>query len=391
MTELAFRLLLIGSAVIDASAVFVVLFMRRRSEHVMLGPPMITTRRVALAVVVGLAVFLPKLVVLTAIGVNFFGWVNLAYIDLVVLMPLVGMVVLFAGRRPRRRPPYVRLSVPVRIMAFFSLGFVPVGYYATFVEPFRLRLETATVPIAAARGGNSDIRIGVLADIQTAKVTDYERQAVERLMALEPDIILLPGDLFQGSLESFNAQFDDLVDLISRMSAPGGVYFVMGDCEYHDRIERLVNETKMTLLYNDIARITLGDRHVSICGMELTYTLAAQKAVQRLMDFPGDEDIRILLAHRPDVVSGLPEHSRIDLVVAGHTHGGQVVIPFLGPPVTFSRLPTSIAAGGLHAVQGNMIYISRGVGCERGQAPRLRFLCPPEVTMLRLTEKSHEE
>ena len=59
-------------------------------------------------------------------------------------------------------------------------------------------------------------------------------------------------------------------------------------------------------------------------------------------------------------------------------------LPLFGPPLTFSPLPRRVAAGGLHRYQGNAVYVSRGLGMERGQAPRIRFRCPPEVTLLTL-------
>ena len=94
--------------------------------------------------------------------------------------------------------------------------------------------------------------------------------------------------------------------------------------------------------------------------------------------------LRLLVAHRPDVIYTLSPSSRIDLIVAGHTHGGQVVVPGFGPLITLSRIPRAIAAGGLHAMDGNRIYISRGAGSEQGQAPRLRVFCPPEVSILEI-------
>jgi GH43 family beta-xylosidase len=109
--------------------------------------------------------------------------------------------------------------------------------------------------------------------------------------------------------------------------------------------------------------------------------------VDRLESEPGD-DIRILLSHRPDVVLGLRRDSRIDLVVAGHTHGGQIVVPGFGPPMTLSNVPRAVAAGGLHRINENAVYVSRGVGCERRQAPRVRFLCPPEVSLIALQSQS---
>ena len=81
----------------------------------------------------------------------------------------------------------------------------------------------------------------------------------------------------------------------------------------------------------------------------------------------------------------LPADTRVDLVVAGHTHGGQLRLPGLGPLVTASNVPRRVGGGGLHRLGGSRrVYVSRGVGMERGQAPRMRFLCPPEVSLLTL-------
>ena len=97
--------------------------------------------------------------------------------------------------------------------------------------------------------------------------------------------------------------------------------------------------------------------------------------------------MRLLLAHRPDVGLTLPGRPRTDLVVAGHTHGGQVRLPLIGPPMILSDVPREVAAGGLHNLgEGRRVYVSRGVGVEHGgHAPRLRFLSPPEISLLTLT------
>ncbi len=90
------------------------------------------------------------------------------------------------------------------------------------------------------------------------------------------------------------------------------------------------------------------------------------------------------MPHRPDPLWTPGTDSRIDLLVSGHTHGGQVSVPFFGPPITLSSVPRDVAAGGLHVVDGRRIYVSRGVGLERGTAPRIRFRVPPEVSLLTL-------
>ncbi len=151
------------------------------------------------------------------------------------------------------------------------------------------------------------------------------------------------------------------------------------------RLERAVEGTAVTPLINEIRQVTVGDWRLAIGGVETNFqSEAARRLVYDLESMPGDGDMRVLLGHYPDVVLDLGPDSRIDLVVAGHTHGGQVQLPLLGPAVTLSSVPRRIGAGGLHAYNDNAVYVSRGVGLERGQAPRIRFLCPPEITLLEI-------
>jgi predicted MPP superfamily phosphohydrolase len=71
----------------------------------------------------------------------------------------------------------------------------------------------------------------------------------------------------------------------------------------------------------------------------------------------------------------------VDLALAGHTHGGQVVLPFVGALYTKTSLPRAYASG-LHDFGGILVNVSAGVGMERGTAPQIRFLCPPEISVI---------
>jgi len=96
--------------------------------------------------------------------------------------------------------------------------------------------------------------------------------------------------------------------------------------------------------------------------------------------------IRVLLAHTPDAVNTIQQDAElsdsIDLVICGHTHGGQVAIPFIGPIMNNTSLPRRIAGGGLHEWGGVRMYVSRGIGLERGGARQLRFFARTEITVL---------
>jgi hypothetical protein len=98
--------------------------------------------------------------------------------------------------------------------------------------------------------------------------------------------------------------------------------------------------------------------------------------------FPG---LTIVLGHRPDfmrdVING---GGQVPIVgIAGHTHGGQIVVPGFGPPLTLTSVPRKYASG-VHRLRDSWICVSRGVGMERLDAPRIRFLCPPEIVVLEL-------
>jgi predicted MPP superfamily phosphohydrolase len=143
--------------------------------------------------------------------------------------------------------------------------------------------------------------------------------------------------------------------------------------------------TDVQLLENEIARVRIGDRRVTIAGVELDYwNPAALRVQKRLEDSSGAGDVRLLLAHRPDAVLNLRPRTRVDLTLAGHTHGGQVQLPGIGPLTVLSGVPREVGAGGLHSLAGRSIYVSRGVGVERGQAPRLRLGAVPEVSLITL-------
>jgi predicted MPP superfamily phosphohydrolase len=88
-----------------------------------------------------------------------------------------------------------------------------------------------------------------------------------------------------------------------------------------------------------------------------------------------------VIGHGPDFVLNLAGTGLVDLALAGHTHGGQVVLPFIGAPYTKTRIDRRYASG-LNDYAGIPIHVSAGIGMERGTAPQIRFLCPPEISVL---------
>jgi len=369
---------------VDLLGVWITLLGAGRRRAPASPPAGVSLATILRAILVGGGLFTLKTPLLVFAGATAFGLMRAAYWDLVVIPPLAGLALLAAGRSRKGKRSGRPITPAARAVALAGLAVVPLAVYATYVAPFRLRVETTSIPVPPARAGHQPVRIAVLADLQTDRITGYERDAVERLNSLRPDVILLAGDLFQGDNAAFERELPALRELLGRLSAPGGIYCVRGNIDPENAVTRAIQGTGIQLLTNETARIVFGDRRLTITGLGWPHsTETARRTIDRLESERGDTDIRILLAHSPDAVFALSPETRVDLLVSGHTHGGQVQLPGLGPLMTgCCRTPRRVAAGGYHLLGGRPVYVSRGVGHERGQAPRIRLLCPPELSLL---------
>jgi predicted MPP superfamily phosphohydrolase len=308
--------------------------------------------------------------------------VHQVYLGLAITLPLLGLGTLVLSRR-------LDSSRALRVVAVLLLVPGVLGLYATHVEPLWLRVDHHDVPVAAARRGDDPVRIAVLADLQTTRVGEHEREAIDAVLAARPDVVLLPGDLFQGRSVELDAALPELRRQLGRLSAPGGVYFVRGDVDQgrRDRTHEIIDGLDITVLEDEAAETEVGDRLLRIGGTRLDVgDEGADRVRDDLVAEPDDGAITILLSHRPDTVLALPSGSRVDLTVAGHTHGGQVVLPVLGALVRNTDIPRSAARGGLHRVDGNALYVGPGVGMARGLAPQVRFLSRPAIGILTLAD-----
>jgi len=376
--------ILILSTLLDGLTVGLVLAWYGRASRRAGHNPYIRLPHVLIASAAGALVFAAKLPVHVVVGARLFGLAHLVYAVGVVLAPVFAMVILVGAVVARRRGGPRPFSVPVVVLAGLCVATVPVTVWATFVEPYRLGVEEVEVPILGGGSTDRPIRVGVLADLQTDRVTEYERKAVNRLLSLRPDVILLPGDFFQSAPGTFEKELPALRELLARLDAPGGVYAVQGNIDDRRNLRRMFEGTAIRLLDNEVTRVQVCGRTLAIGGVEYWFVKPAAEAAIRALGDMTDCDARILVSHTPDAVLRLQAGDGVDLVVSGHTHGGQVQIPGFGPLVKACQAPRATAAGGLTQVNGVYTYVSRGVGHERGSSPRVRLFCPPEVSLLAL-------
>jgi hypothetical protein len=249
------------------------------------------------------------------------------------------------------------------------VGLVAIGVDAFLVEPHRLVVARYTVT-----SGEIDrpLRIVVLSDLQADDIGAYERQVFARATAQGPDLILLPGDFVQADRAERPAQVAALRAILPLLQAPLGVWAVQGNVDPPGWAAELFAGTGV--------RATPASTTVQLGPLRLT-ALSFADGFDPTLTLPTTPGLHIAFAHGPDF--SLSSDIGADLLIAGHTHGGQVQLPLLGPPLVLSRVSRAAGAGGQFALSGDRtLVVSRGIGMERGRAPRLRFRCRPQLVVI---------
>ncbi|MCL5270343.1 MAG: metallophosphoesterase [bacterium] len=285
------------------------------------------------------------------------------------------------GIRWGRIGPWRRVS-SVLIAAGVLLG--GAGVYATFIEPARLRVRrvaVATPKLAAP------LRLLHVSDIQAERVGEYERRAFAMMAALRPDLVVVTGDLLQPTRPAtFDSELPKMAALLDSLRPPLGIFFVEGDVDYPIIEPLLGGLGGMRTLRGEGVVLNAAGGRIRLLGLESRDShndAGVRRHVKAWLDGAAPGDLIIVAGHAPDYVLSTGDLP-IDLCLAGHTHGGQLRVPWFGPIITLSHVPRAWALG-YRAVGRTRINVSGGVGCEHiGGIPSLRINCPPEMTLIEL-------
>jgi uncharacterized protein len=245
------------------------------------------------------------------------------------------------------------------------------GSYGYAYERHRITLTRTVVPVAGLPAALGGLRIGLLSDIHYGRFMPREdvSMAAALLRAEQPDLVVLAGDFVTWA---DRASVAPCADALSPLHATAGVFAVAGNHDPEPTLNTVFESHGIQVLRDEHARVTIRGERVAIGGVRYwsTRTADLQRAFFRAEGFP------ILLAHDPRRLTQASELG-IPLVLSGHTHGGQVVVPGIGAPAA-TRFPV---VAGLGRRGRTTVFVSRGLGTV--MLP-VRLNCPPEVAILRL-------
>jgi predicted MPP superfamily phosphohydrolase len=246
------------------------------------------------------------------------------------------------------------------------------GYRELMVTAIDLPLRGLPAPVRLVHV--SDLHLGTLADRAAL------REALDRVAALAPDLVCVTGDLVDSPATDLDAWMPELARLTARL----GVFAVLGHNDRRTGADRvaaaLARWSGWRLLRDEVATIEVAGGRLHLVGLEERPEGRAADALPALVArVPAGEPF-VLLAHRPSVLP-VAAAVGVPLVLAGHTHGGQLAVPGV-PRLNVARLLRVGFEAGCYARDGTLLYVNRGLGTS-GQ--RVRIGVPREISVLTLT------
>lgn len=298
-----------------------------------------------------------------------------------------------AGSLSRRRFLGVASSGAFSIAASTASGAVLA--HSILWEPRRLPITRQTFALPGLPASLDGLRAVQLSDIHLGPwlSTGYVRDVVDRVNALQPDLIFLTGDFVHQSKDYFAPVAAEL----SRLRPAIGSIGVMGNHDWWEGPEvcRDVFERAGIPFVDNSRLILTPDRRLERSAREGLCLAGVGDFWEDEVDFKRalggvpDEMPRLLLSHNPDVAEMSEMRARqyrVDLMLSGHTHGGQIWLPGVGTPIVPSNYGQKYARG-LVQGPGCPVYINRGIGVT---VLPLRFGVPPEITYMEFTRISQE-
>jgi predicted MPP superfamily phosphohydrolase len=256
--------------------------------------------------------------------------------------------------------------------------------YARKIEPDWVKVERVSVPLARLEPALQGFRILQLSDIHM----DGRWMTLKRLAEWikianrqKPDLIVITGDLIT---EGVVLDIKPYAQALGQLRARHGKMAVLGNHDYWsdaDKTRRILRQAETRDMSNLVFTIQEGGASLHIAGVD--DVLEGMDRLDNTLDQIPTRGAAILMVHEPDFADAGVTSGRFDFQISGHSHGGQVIIPGVGPfvlPPLGRKYPL-----GLHRV-GNMLqYTNRGLGMV---APYVRFFCPPEITVFTLVCKN---
>lgn len=252
--------------------------------------------------------------------------------------------------------------------------------YSFIFEPNNIQVEEISISIENLPESFDRVKIVHLTDFHSLGFNSREKKVISIVNSIEPDFIFITGDFIDTKTKDLVSCAEFWRNLSSEYK--GRIFAVLGNHDI-DSLEALLEQNNINVFNNESAKIFMDSEYVHLVGVNDPDT-RRHNLDKAMAGARGDANVpKILLAHSPDILKDLRVGEYPDLILAGHTHGGQVKIPFIRP----FWVPTDFRgkfASGLFEINSAFMYVNRGVGMT---SLPVRFNCAPEIAVIELKKK----
>lgn len=278
------------------------------------------------------------------------------------------------------KPPYTltrRQFLKLGTSVLIGAG-LAAGGYASLFEPKMLEVNRITLHQKRLPEAFDGMKIAHFSDLHLGFQTDAKdaKKIVSAINRERPDLICFTGDMVDGPVDAMV----EAVDPFSALKAPLGVLSIVGNHDFDDvkRLILLQEKAGFTVLRNDHVLLKRNGGHMAVAGLD-DQLIGSPDPDKALKGIP-EKMYTLLMMHEPDYADWAAQY-HFDLQLSGHSHGGQIRLPWIGEVITPPGSKKYVK--GLYTI-GNShmsLYVNRGIGTTR--LP-FRFLCKPELTILTL-------
>ncbi|MGN0014441.1 MAG: metallophosphoesterase [Candidatus Gastranaerophilaceae bacterium] len=259
----------------------------------------------------------------------------------------------------------------MKIIRFILLiSIVILAFYSFYIEPNKITITEYFVEDKALSG----IKVVFAGDFH---VKPHQKKRLKEIIDLinrqNPDIVLSTSDFPSGHVKFLTMPIEDIAKEFKNLTAD--FYTSLGNHDQYfgaDYVKKQLEDNNVNVLYNSNKKIKIKGKDIYIAGIQ--YKPKDKTVIEDTLK--NTKSPIIMLTHSPDEITKMPDN--INLILAGHTHGGQIVLPIIGPLFTASKYHKKYAYGFIND-NGKKLITNRGIGLS---ILPFRFNCPPEIVVI---------
>lgn len=268
------------------------------------------------------------------------------------------------------------------VLALAAISAVAISFWAFFVEPGQLTVRHYTIRMPRWPSKLNGLKLAVISDLHVGcPHVDVKKleEIIDLVNAQQPDLVLMLGDYVSTNLGTCAAKPVGFAQQFAKLKPKIGTYGVLGNHDWwYDGSEVRTNleGSKVVIVDNAATHIEKDGETLFIAGLADAWT--RRPNLEAALSTIPDDSAVLLLTHNPDVFPNVP--ASVSLTLAGHTHGGQVSLPFIGAPIVPSNFGSRYAKG-LIVENGKRLFVSSGIGTS---VLPVRLNVPPEISIITL-------